>query len=485
MRLKRLFCTFILMGVGYLYGQNKQILYDFYEIPQSLMLNPGVKTSEKWHAGIPVLSGLSLQAGTSGVTVNDLFANDGIDFTTKVRERVLDAMTRRDDFSSTVQIELLNIGFRGRNRPDDYYSFGMYLENDVVVYWPKDLALLAFEGNGGNNIGRSFDLGDLSLRGEMVSVFHFGINRKLSNVLTVGARAKLYSGVYQFQSIQNTGSFITTQGQNNIYVSSIVADMQLQTAGIESVFDILDENESGEGKELTKLFSKRAFLGGNLGLGMDLGFSYNPDPQLTITGSMLDIGFMNNSKDVKNYTLRGNASTEGVTVFLPEDINNVDNDLWQELVDDIEESLPYEENESTYISLRPVKVYGSIRYDFGEGGESSFENCGCAVNQQGRRTEGFYRNSVGGQLFMIKRPREIQYALTGFYQRRFGRVLSLKGTYTIDKYSWTNVGLGLNLQAGPVNFYIMGDNLMSYRNIADSHYASLQFGINIISWNDN
>lgn len=480
-----MFCTFILMGVGYLYGQNKQILYDFYEIPQSLMLNPGVKTSEKWHAGIPVLSGLSLQAGTSGVTVNDLFANDGIDFTTKVRERVLDAMTRRDDFSSTVQIELLNIGFRGRNRPDDYYSFGMYLENDVVVYWPKDLALLAFEGNGGNNIGRSFDLGDLSLRGEMVSVFHFGINRKLSNALTVGARAKLYSGVYQFQSIQNTGSFITTQGQNNIYVSSIVADMQLQTAGIEPVFDILDENESGEGKELTRLFSKRAFLGGNLGLGMDLGFSYNPDPQLTITGSMLDIGFMNNSKDVKNYTLRGNASTEGVTVFLPEDINNVDNDLWQELVDDIEESLPYEENESTYISLRPVKVYGSIRYDFGEGGESSFENCGCAVNQQGRRTEGFYRNSVGGQLFMIKRPREIQYALTGFYQRRFGRVLSLKGTYTIDKYSWTNVGLGLNLQAGPLNFYIMGDNLLSYRNIADSHYASLQFGFNIISWNNN
>lgn len=480
-----MFCTFILVGVGYLYGQNKQILYDFYEIPQSLMLNPGVKTSEKWHAGIPLLSGLSVQAGTSGVTVNDLFANDGMDFTTKVRERVLNAMTRRDDFSSTVQIELLNLGFRGRNRTDDYYSFGMYLENDVVVYWPKDLALLAFEGNGGNNIGRSFDLGDLSLRGEMVSVFHFGINRKLSNALTVGARAKLYSGVYQFQSIQNTGSFITTAGQNNIYVSSIVADMQLQTAGIESVFDILDENESGEGKELTKLFSKRALLGGNLGLGMDLGFSYNPDPQLTITGSMIDIGFMNNSKDVKNYTLRGNASTEGITVFLPEDINNVNNDLWQELVDDIEESLPYEENESKYISLRPIKVYGSIRYDFGEGGESSFENCGCAVNQQGRRTEGFYRNSVGGQLFMIKRPREIQYALTGFYQRRFGRALSLKGTYTIDKYSWTNVGLGLNLQAGPVNFYIMGDNLLSYRNIADSHYASLQFGFNIISWNNN
>jgi hypothetical protein len=148
--------------------------------------------------------------------------------------------------------------------------------------------------------------------------------------------------------------------------------------------------------------------------------------------------------------------------------------------------LPYEENNSGYISLRPVKVYGSIRYDFGEANGRSMENCGCGVNmERGGGKSGIYRNSVGGQLFLMKRPRGIQPALTGFYQKRLGRTLSLKTTYTVDKYSWTNVGLGLNLQAGPVNFYILGDNLLSYRNVADSHYASLQFGFNIISWNDN
>jgi len=476
----------IWFGMHALCAQNKQLLYDFNEIPQSLMLNPGVKTSEKWHVGIPVLSGLSFQAGTSGVTVNDLFADDGIDFTTKVRERVLDAMTRKDDFSSTSQIEGFYVGFRGRNRPDDYYSFGMYGETDIIVYWPKDLALLAFEGNGGDNIGRSFDLGDLSLRGEMVNVFHFGVNRKISNDLTVGARAKLYSSVFQFQSIHNAGSFRTSPGQNNVYVSSMVADMQLQTAGVKGFYDILDEDTSTTTKDLTRLFTKRVLLGGNLGLGFDAGFSYNLNPQTTITASVLDVGFIYNSKDIQNYTLRGNASTEGITVFLPEDINDVNNDLWQELVDDIEESLPYEENSSGYISLRPVKVYGSIRYDFGEGDGRSLENCGCGVNmERGGGMSGIYRNSVGGQLFLMKRPRGIQPALTGFYQKRLGRTLSLKTTYTVDKYSWTNIGLGLNLQAGPVNFYVLGDNLLSYRNVADSHYASLQFGFNIISWNDN
>ncbi|MCK0160648.1 DUF5723 family protein [Allomuricauda sp. F6463D] len=467
------------------FAQNKELLYDFYEIPQSLLVNPGVKTSQKWHAGIPVISGVSVQGATSGVTVNNLFANDGIDFTTKVQERLLDVMKDKDDFSSTSQIEGFTVGFRGKNRPDDYYSFGMYGEMDIISYWPKDLAILAFEGNGGNNIGRTFDLGDLNLRGEMVNVFHFGINRKVNSVLTLGARAKIYSSIFQFQSINNSGSFATTQGANNMYESSISADMQLQTAGIRRFYDIVEEDTGTTRKDVTNLFTERVLLGGNLGLGLDFGFSYQLNPQTTITGSLLDLGFISNSKDVWNYTFSGSTTTDGISVFLPEDINNVDNDLWQELIDEIDQALPHGENESSYISWRPVKVYGSVRYDFGEGGSSLFENCGCAINAESGSNRDYYRNGVGGQLFMMKRPRGVQAALTAFYQRRFGKAFSLKTTYTIDKYSYTNIGLGANFQMGPVNFYVLADNLLSYSNIADSHYASLQFGFNIISWNNN
>ncbi|WP_420320210.1 DUF5723 family protein [Flagellimonas sp.] len=478
-----LFWAVLFMGM-YLHGQNKQLLYDFYEIPQSMLVNPGVKTLEKWHVGVPVLSGLAFQVGSSGVTVNDLFANDGIDFTAKVRERLIEGMSKRDDFSTTSQIDGFNIGFRGRNRPDDYYSFGMYGETDIIVYWPKDLAALAFEGNGGNNIGRSFDLGDLSLRVEMINVAHFGVNRRISNTLTIGARAKIYSSIFQFQSIQNSGSFRTTQGQDNIYSTSITADMQLQTSGVEGIVDILEEDTDTTQRDLAKLFMKRVPFGGNLGLGFDAGFTHQLNPQTTITGSIVDVGFIYNSKDVKNYTVRGNATNEGITVFLPEDVPDLNNNLWEDLVDELEEAIPYEENEEGYISFRPVKVYGAIRYNFGEGGIFD-ENCGCGINAQSGQNDAFYRNSVGGQLFMMKRPRGVQAAVTGFFQKRLGSGFSFKTTYTADKYSLTNIGLGLNFQMGPVNFYILGDNLLGYRNIPDSHYASLQFGFNIISWNDN
>ncbi|MCL6264939.1 DUF5723 family protein [Flagellimonas myxillae] len=485
MKLRSQFFLITLFSLGLVHAQNKQLLYDFYEIPQSLILNPGVKTSEKWHTGIPVISGLSFQAGSSGVSVNDLFANDGIDFTTKVRERLIQGMSRKDDFSTTSQIEIFNVGFRGKNRPDDYYSFGMYGETDIIVYWPRDLAILAFEGNGGANIGRSFDLGDLSFRGEMVNVLHFGINRKLGNSLTVGARAKLYSSIFQFKSTSNKGSFTTRLGQDNIYETSIDVDMELQTAGANEFIDIAEEDTSNTKSDMIDLFRKRALLGGNLGLGFDAGFTYNLNPQTTITGSILDVGFIYNAKDVRNFTVNGSVTNEGLTVFLPEDITELDNDLWQDLVDEVEAAVPYGENDSGYISLRPVKLYGSFRYDYGEMETTFTEDCGCAISVTEKTNRNMYRNSVGAQLFMMKRPRGIQAALSGFYQRRLGGTLALKTTYTVDKYSLTNIGLGLNLQAGPINFYIMGDNLLAYRNVADSNYASLQFGFNIISWNDN
>ena len=174
MRKLRLCLCALLFGMGFLGAQNRQLLYDFYEIPQSLLLNPGVKTPYKWQFGVPIISGIAFQAGTSGVSVNDLFLNDGLDFTDKVRDRLVNSLSERDEFGGSGQIEVLNVGFRNKNRPNDYYSFGIYGEGLITQYWPKDLAVLAFEGNA-NNLGRRFDLSHITTQGEVLNVFHFGI----------------------------------------------------------------------------------------------------------------------------------------------------------------------------------------------------------------------------------------------------------------------------------------------------------------------
>jgi len=476
----KLFLIITLFGYATLCSQNKELLYDFTEIPQALLLNPGMESSFSWYAGIPLLSGIYGQAGTSGITVHDLFANDGLDINDKVRTRALNGMTQRDEFGETIQIDLFNGGFRNTNKPQDFYSFGVYFEANTILYWPQDLAYLAFDGNA-DQLGRRFDLGHLKTKGEGLTVFHFGINRRIDQKLTVGARAKIYSGIFDFNSSRNDGYFVTTVGQNNILANTMVADLGLRTSGLEEIRSILSDESSGS---VANVITKRALFGGDLGLGIDLGFTYQLNEQTVLTGSLLDVGFVYHSGDIRNYTLQGSASIEGVEVILPDAFSDPNADLWQELVDEVEALIPLEENTNSYITFRPTQLYGSLRYNWGVPNTGG-DDCDCDISGQLSVSRFLYKNGVGGQIHIINRPRGPQAAVTAFYLRRLGSIFSLKTTYTVDKFSFSNVGLGINVQAGPVNFYATANNLLSYSNLADSNYASFQIGLNILSWGNN
>ncbi len=475
---------FILFLLGYnqLCAQHKQIMYDFQEVPQSNLLNPGIENIYKWYTGFPALSGLSLSVGSSGIAAGDIFANDGIDITEKIRAKVINGMKARDEFSITNQVEVFNIGFRGKNNSKNYYSFGAYNEFDFITYWPKDLAVLGFEGNAGN-IGKRFSLKHLKARAELLNVYHFGINRKINRKLTVGVRGKLYSSIVDVNSSHNKGYFVTNPGQNNLIENTLVADMQVRTSGIKAIDDSLGDGI--EGNTQTTVIN-RGLLGGNLGLGVDLGFTYHIDEQTIITGSVLDLGFIYHTNAIQNYTLKGSATVEGIEVILPDALSNPNENFWQNLVDEIEEIIPFDDNNKNYITFRPTKLYGSYRYNFQKRKlKDKGEDCNCNyMNPHSLRINDVYLNAIGGQVYVINRPRGPQVSLTGFYQRKLGNFLTAKATYTVNKFSFSNVGLGISMKAGFLNMYLMADNLLAYQNLANSQYASFQFGLNILPWNN-
>lgn len=486
MKSKFIIACFFLVPV-WLIGQNRQLLYDFDEIPGALMLNPGMKMPYEWYAGFPGLSGIGLNVGSSGVSVHDVFADDGVDINVKVRNNVLNTMTKRDELSGTFQVNLLQGGFRAVNNTRNFFSFGWYLEGDAINYWPKDLADLAYDGNA-DQLGRRFSLKHFKARTELLSVFHFGVNHIFNPRLTLGARAKLYSASFFASSSSNKGYFVTTEGQNNIFSHTLVADMIARTSGLNEIRDILDDDTLDSTSEIRSLMTRRALFGGDLGLGLDLGFSYDINDAWVVTGSLLDLGVIYHSSDPYNYTLNGNATTEGVEVILPDALTDPDAEFWEDLVDEIEGLVPFEEDDRSFISFRPLKLYGSLRHNFGRplsnAGLRSMD-CNCYDMASGSRPVIPYTNSAGLQVFAVNRPRGPQTAWTAFYVRRLGRIMAIKATYTADKFTKTNLGLGLNLQAGPVQLYVMADNLLAYKNIADSHYASFQIGLNIISWGSN
>ena len=105
-----IFC-FIFFLYTYILAQNKQFLYGFHEIPQSLLENPGGEVNYTKHIGIPFLSGIYVNAGTSNNLISNLFVNDGLAIEDKLQS-IIFKLNSRDFISINEQLEIINIGFK-------------------------------------------------------------------------------------------------------------------------------------------------------------------------------------------------------------------------------------------------------------------------------------------------------------------------------------------------------------------------------------
>jgi hypothetical protein len=445
------------------FSQNKQILYNFTSIPQSLLVNPGADVSYKYFFGVPVLSGVSANFGSNSFSAYDLFADNGVDFNDKVRN-VINKSSGRDKVYTNQQLELFSGGFRtGGEEGRSYVSFGGYQEFDFLMYVPKDMAILALDGNR-DHIGKSFNLADINLRAEVLSVFHVGFHKKMNEKLVLGGRIKLYSSGANANSTKNSGFIYTTNGttEENIYYQYISSNLELQTSGIAAFTK--DEYDGNIANDLIY----NTFFNGSLGLGFDAGFTYYFRKNLQFTASIIDVGFIRHTKDIETLTYKGSYEYDGINPNF--DFTNEP----ENVLDDFQKAIPRDTLYSRYTTWRPAKFNTSLEYSFGE---SRFDDGECSCRAPNQR---LYVNTVGAQFFAMTMPKDPYVALTAFYKRRLFRKLELKTTYTIDSFSYKNIGLGVAGTWGKLNMYFLVDNVLEYKDITKAHRAAFQLGINFV-----
>lgn len=446
-------------------AQNKELLYNFTAIPQSSMVNPGADVSYKSYFGVPVLSGISANLGSSSFSAYDLFANNGVDFNDKLRN-VINNSSSKDKTQVNQQLEIFSGGFRvGGRDSQSYISFGAYQEFDFLMYVPKDLAILALDGNR-DYIGKSFNLADLNVRAEVLSVFHVGFHKKLNEKLVLGGRAKLYSSGANATSTRNSGYIYTgqTAGTPNLYTQTISSNLELRTSGIATFTK--DEYEGSIPGDI----AHNTFFNGSLGLGVDAGVTYYIKENLQVTASIVDLGFIRQSKDIETITYKGSYNYQGVNPSF-DPTNQPEN-----IFDEFDKAIPRDTLYNKYTTWRPTKFYSSIQYSWGE--SRSGEDCNC----RGKITRK-YVNAVGGQLFAMSMPVEPFVALTAFYRRSIFDKLDFKATYTYDSYSSKNIGLGLSGTVGKFNMYALVDNILEFKDISKANSMTFQIGFNFVFQN--
>ena len=454
--MKKILFFILVLSVVKISAQNKQVLYDFAELPQTLLLNPGAETNYKFHFGMPFLSGFSIGYGSSEVVLTDVFALDNKNINDKV-STMLNSLSSRDFVKFNSQIEIFNGGFRGDQ--NTYFSFGFYEEIDAISYFPKDLVTLFNEGNNAY-LNKNFSVSQILYKLDVLGVVHAGVSKKINDQLTLGGRVKIYSSALNIESTNNTGTFTTVLGTDNIYKHYLsTIDINARTSGL-----VVDN----EYQEDSNAYLKNTFLRGNLGIGFDFGFTFHINSQLELSASLLDLGFINHTKDIKNTTAKGSFVFEGIEFLF--DSNNQTN-YWGEIDKKFKEQLPTDENKESYISWRPAKLNAALKYSFGERRSKI-----CYDNTY----KDFYTDALGIQVYSVFRPLSPQLALTGFYQKSITNKIHTKVTYTIDDFSYANIGAGLSAQFGKVNLYGMLDNILEYSNLSAANSLSLQVGINLI-----
>ena len=453
--MKKTVCSLVFFIGFTVFSQNKQVLYDFAELPQTLLLNPGAETNYKFHIGVPLLSGISTEVGITGFALTDLFLSDTRSINDKVAD-VLSQLKSRDYIKSNTQVEVLSGGFRYKDKT--YFSFGFYEEVDAIGYFPTDIITLLNEGNAAY-LNRNFSFSQLIYKVDALGVLHAGITKKVNNKLTVGGRFKVYSSSLNVETNNNTGTFTTTLGNNTIYTHYLDnINLNFKTSGL---------IENGEYVRDASTYIKNSFLGGNLGVGFDVGFTYHISKQLELTGSMIDIGFIHHKKNIKNSFVTGTYIFEGIE-FLYDDTNP---NYWGDINVAFKEKIARGDNNNSYISWRPTKINASLKHSFGE-----IRSKICYDNTH----KDFYSDAIGIQLYSVFRPLRPQLEVTGFYRKSFSNKLHTKFTYTIDDYSFYNIGAGISGQIGKINMYGMIDNILQLHNITSANSTSLQVGINLI-----
>lgn len=460
--MKKVYLLLMLIFQVLCFSQNKEVLYNFTSIPQASLVNPGADVSYKFYFGIPILSGVSANLGSSSFSAYDLFANNGVDFNDKLRS-VVNNSSNKDRTQANQQLELFSGGFRvGGKESKSYVSFGVYQEFDFLMYFPKDIAILALDGNK-EYIGKSFNLGDLNLRAEVLSVFHVGFHKKLSEKLVLGGRAKIYSSGANATSTRNSGYIYTGQsaGTPNIYNQIISSNLELRTSGLANFTK--DEYKG----DIASDIAHNTFFNGSLGLGLDAGITYYYKENLQFTASIIDLGFINHSKDIETLTYKGDYKYEGVNPTF-----GATNDP-EDVFEDFKKAIPRDTLYNKYTTWRPTKLYSSVQYSFGE--FRSNADCNC-LGKTNRR----YINAIGAQVFAMTMPNEPYVALTAFYKRSILEKLDFKATYTFDSFSNKNIGLGLSGTLGKLNMYVLVDNVFEYADVSKANSLAFQFGFNFI-----
>ncbi|HUX57737.1 MAG TPA: DUF5723 family protein [Bacteroidales bacterium] len=438
---KRIYTLILLLAmiIASASAQNSQVLYNM-NLPQNHLLNPALRPSNSVYIGLPAISGINVNINNNFVNFSDVFMNsqssDSLISFIHPEYNVDDFLAKINDknsLESQLTIQLFGLGFSVGKDSYVFLDINDRIEGNVV--FPGDIFNLLLKGNEGF-AGSQIDLS--SLRGDM-KYYHeigLGFSRNFSNKLRIGVKGKLLFGIAA-ASIDNKSLGISVSDD---YIHTVNADLTFNvSAPVEVIMDaenniddiVFDDSRFDSGSKVA-----RYLMGGkNMGLGLDIGATYDISEKFMVSAAITDFGFIKWKKDITN--LKAGSQFEFSGLNITDVINGTKtiDELGEEMLDSLKNSFTVSNTNDPFTTWLPFGVTLSGRYNL---------------------TKSF---SLGLLSYSRVIGKQIRESLTLSANVNLSNALSTSITYTASNHRFDNLGAGLAFRTGIVQFYMMADRI--------------------------
>lgn len=256
-------------------GQYLRTSYFMEAASTRIQMNPGLQPT-KGYFNFPVIGSVNIGASSNVLGTSDIIdiLDNGEDLFSN--EKLFNRLKDDNRLNVNLNTDILSFGwYRGKG----FWSFNIGLNADVGASIPKSMFEYLRNVNSGNVLnGGSFS--DMSFELNTYMQIGLGYSRQIGEKLTVGGRVKMLLGIARAEMV--------------------VDNFSVDASGNVSTSAYLSTTMKGGGLSFNDSGSLKGFDidGGNFGIagtgfGVDLGASYKIWDNLTVSASVLDLGFIN------------------------------------------------------------------------------------------------------------------------------------------------------------------------------------------------
>jgi hypothetical protein len=399
--------------------------------------NPALRPLSDTYVELPGISNISASVGMGGLSLNDIFyVKDGqlVTFLHPEygnKDALFAKLRNTTNLTTDVDVTMLGFGMKVKER--GYFTFNLSARADVLFSLPKDLVSFSFYGTPNEEGVNRYDLSSLRLNARTYLDISGGYTHQINEKWTVGGRLHLLVG-----AAGGEASF------NDLYLEASKDEWKLSGRGkldmsIPGVYFVPSSDGSIEKIQVTD--NVISYYNPSMGAAIDLGVAYKPIPELNLSLSLKDIGFM-----YWNNLSSASGMIEGSYSGFYYDVNTPVN-VTDSLLSSIKGSLSVDNTKSGYLQEMRGKLYVGAEYSF----LRNMMSVGVVS-----KTE-----------FMSKYVSE-EVSLN--YKIRPCHWFGISAGYSFVSGGWSTIGFGMDIKLPPFNFYVATD------------YTPLYYGANGIPY---